>query len=476
LASSKLARPFRSARGEPPIRDAIEVTAMLGDSVLGLKHCVDPRGGRLTRATWAVAAGGLACLLASAIAFFVSVRTAASDAAALERHTGVLNRAAYAFRPHRASDLAGGVVLGGLVLGLSALALAHLRAGGERESPLYRVGTAPGVEQPLEGAPSERFPLVAPSGDDFVFNYAPGIEGELIAGGATTSLSELAAAGLARPSAAAPGAIEIPIPVASQIRARVAGVTFLVSSVARPEPQVAPPPASALDPRAMWYLAGSLAVHLGFVHLLDQVDLDEVDPDGGFTCHFGPIEPSEPPEPEEEICQPIEGSCRCVTGESPRWREEVIERAREVALTGGILGRTLLWDVAPELDPANLSVGIGFPVGGVRAELERSYLRSVDGDALDSAVIKRRIQRHEPRIGDCYHRALLARPGLGGAVSVRFLIGPAGDVQRSIGEGFDATVASCVAAVIERIAFPASRNARPSRVTSSFEFRPAGRP
>ena len=42
---------------------------MLGDSVVGVKHCIDPRGGKIAPATWGLVAAGAACLLASAIAF-----------------------------------------------------------------------------------------------------------------------------------------------------------------------------------------------------------------------------------------------------------------------------------------------------------------------------------------------------------------------------------------------------------------------
>ena len=65
---------------------AVEVAAMLGDSVVGVKHCMDPRGGKVTRATWGFAAAGLACLLASGIAFGSSVSTAATNKSALVRH------------------------------------------------------------------------------------------------------------------------------------------------------------------------------------------------------------------------------------------------------------------------------------------------------------------------------------------------------------------------------------------------------
>jgi hypothetical protein len=285
---------------------AVEVAAMLGDSVIGVAHCVDPRGGKVARVTWALAAGGLACLLASAVAFYVSVDTAAQNAARLERHTRELGRPSYTFKPRAVGGATSGVAFGGLALGLAGLTLALVRARAERRSPCYRIGTAPGVEQPLEGAPSASFPLVAPSGDDFVFNYGPGIEGELIADGTSTPLAELAASGRVRPSATVPGAIEIPIPAAARIRARAGQATFLVSAVARPQPQVAAAFAGALEGRAMTYVAGSLALHLGIVFLLHQIPVA----DAGVNVDLGSREQlvmigkdagrETPPPPEQE--------------------------------------------------------------------------------------------------------------------------------------------------------------------------------
>ncbi len=47
-----------------------------------------------------------------------------------------------------------GVAFGGLALGLGLAATALVRARSERRSPFYRIGTAPGVEQPVEQSPS----------------------------------------------------------------------------------------------------------------------------------------------------------------------------------------------------------------------------------------------------------------------------------------------------------------------------------
>jgi len=78
---------------------AIEVAAMLGDSVIGVKHCMDPRGGKVTPATWAYLATGVASLLSSAAAFYVSVSAAAFNKGGLDIWTHQLHKPAFAFRP-----------------------------------------------------------------------------------------------------------------------------------------------------------------------------------------------------------------------------------------------------------------------------------------------------------------------------------------------------------------------------------------
>ncbi|HEX7841328.1 MAG TPA: AgmX/PglI C-terminal domain-containing protein [Kofleriaceae bacterium] len=247
---------------------SVEVAAMLGDSVVGVKHCIDPRSGKVTPATWGLIAGGAACLLASAIAFTTSVHHAAEDRARFETWTRIEHRPAYAFRPHMLGPGVDWIAFGGFGLALAGLALGVVRMRSERTSPYYRIGTAPGVELAMGGAPAPAFPLVAPSGDDFVFNFAPGIDGELLLDGKATPLAELAAAGRARPNAAlADGAVEVPIPPKARIRARAGRTTFMISAVARPRRRMLPLVAR-LERRALLYFAGSLAAHLGIWALL----------------------------------------------------------------------------------------------------------------------------------------------------------------------------------------------------------------
>ncbi|HEY4176319.1 MAG TPA: AgmX/PglI C-terminal domain-containing protein [Kofleriaceae bacterium] len=272
-ANTQIVTPLGDAEDFGGSTRAVEVAAMLGDSVIHVKHCVDPQGGKVSRGTWMLAATGLACLLSSAVAFKHSVDTAAYNKGAQDYNTNVLHKPAYAYRPLENSPALDVIAFGGLAMGIGAAAAALARARRERRSsPYYRVGTAPGVEQPLATAPTPNFPLVAPSGDDLVFNYGAGFDGELMLDGQTTSLAELAQTGRARPSTSTPGAIEIPIPARAKIRVRSGQTTFVVASVAKPK--AAAVPMFALEGRTLAYFAGSLAVHLGLWGVMQFVEDD----------------------------------------------------------------------------------------------------------------------------------------------------------------------------------------------------------
>jgi FHA domain-containing protein len=278
-------RAIAEATDEPGGAAAVEVAAMLGDSVVSVKHCMDPRSGKVRSATWGLFAAGVACLVVAVAAFTASVRTEAANADRFAAWTRVEHKPAHAFRPDRLGAGVDWLTFGGLALGLVGVTLGLLRMRGERTSPYYRIGTAPGVELATEHAPLPAFPLVAPAGDDFVFNFAPGIDGELILDGKSTPLAELAAAGRSRPSASTAGAIEVPIPPRAKIRARAGQTTFVVSAVARPRRHAMPSWAS-FESRAMSYVAGSLAVHLGIWAFLQAIPAEAA----GVSIQIGTIE------------------------------------------------------------------------------------------------------------------------------------------------------------------------------------------
>ena len=269
--------PFaKSAIDDEVGAKAIEVAAMLGDSVVGVKHCIDPKSGKVTAATWGFFAVGAMFLVMSAVAFASSVATAAFNKGGLEYWTHVAHKPAYSFRPETLGLGYDWLAFGGAGMGLVAVIAGLMRMRKEKRTPYFRIGTAPGVELALEGAPAASFPLVAPSadGDDFVFNYGAGIEGEMIVDGKSTPLAELAATGRARPSMTTAGAIEVPIPARARIRARSGLTTFMVSAVPQPRQYTAPLLAS-LENRTMAYFAGSLAVHLGIWALLNTIPADD---------------------------------------------------------------------------------------------------------------------------------------------------------------------------------------------------------
>jgi pSer/pThr/pTyr-binding forkhead associated (FHA) protein len=259
---------FQSTDTEDGGAKAVEVAAMLGDSVVGVKHCMDPRSGKVTRATWGFAAGGLACLLASGIAFGTSINTAANNKAALEQHIK-MGKPAHAFRAELVGRGVDIIAFGGLLAGIVNLTIALARVRRERKSPYYRIGTAADVEMPLEQSPAPSFPLVAPKGDDFVFNYGAGIDGELVVDGKATTFAELVAQGRAKASTITAGAYELAIPAKARIKARAGQTTFLVSAVSKPKATAAP--LFNLENRALVYGAGSLAAHLAVVAFLSTI-------------------------------------------------------------------------------------------------------------------------------------------------------------------------------------------------------------
>jgi pSer/pThr/pTyr-binding forkhead associated (FHA) protein len=252
---------------------AIEVAAMLGDSVVGVKHVSEPRGGKVTPVTYGLFATGAALLLMSAIAFGVAVSNAGFNIDYKRAWVEDQKRPAWEWRPRRISLAYDWMAFGGMFGGLFCMTYGLVRFRNEKKSPFFRIGNAAGVDFPTSDAPAADFPLVAPLGDDFVFNFGHGMEGEMMLDGQSVSLAELQAQGRARPSSTAPGATEVPIPPKARFRVKVAGQTLLVSSVPQPRRQAAPLFAT-VESRALAYFAGSAIVHMGFWALLRTIPPD----------------------------------------------------------------------------------------------------------------------------------------------------------------------------------------------------------
>jgi hypothetical protein len=283
---------------------------MLGDSVVGVKHCMEPRSGKVSSATYGVLIAGAVCLLVATIAFSISVRNAAFNKGQYHQWTEVDKRPAYAFRPRVLGLGYDAAAFGGLSLAMFFLTYGLVRLRRERKSPFIRIGTGPNVEFAIDFAPTPEFPLVAPSGDDFVFNFAPGMDGEMTVDGRSTTLAELPAQGRARPSGVAQGAIEVPIPPKARIRVRAGKATFLISSVAQPR-RAATALFGAMENRVLVYFATSLFAHLVLWAILQQLPVDETvaafdlaqleDPStrGSTTAQDDPPPPEEEDEPDD---------------------------------------------------------------------------------------------------------------------------------------------------------------------------------
>jgi hypothetical protein len=275
---------------------AIEVAAMLGDSVVGVKHCIDPKGGKVQPATWALFGIGAVSLVAFAVVFWSAVGNAAHNKEGLEEWTTKYKKPPFSYRATFVPASYDFIAFGGLLASLLTCTVALVRMRKEQVSPWVRIGTAPEVEFPIEQSPAPSFALVAPQGDDFAFNFGHGMEGEMVVNGQSTSLQELAAQGRTTIS---------PIPAGAKIRVRAGKATFMVSSVPRPR-RHAMPLFAALESRVLAYFAGSLTVHMGFWLLLQQIPVE----DSGMNIDLASLEDTstrsnstnqdDPPPPEEE--------------------------------------------------------------------------------------------------------------------------------------------------------------------------------
>jgi len=300
-----------AAEAEEPGARAVEIAAMLGDSVVAVKHCMNPKSGKVTTATYAMFAGGAAMLVMAVMSFVLSVHHATVDQERFDicvkgdpAH-GIQARPDYYCKRDPAPLSLGydWMAFGGLFMGLLGMSWGLVRFREEKRSPYFRIGQDPSVEFTTAVSPSTSFALVAPRGDDFVFNYAQGMDGEMIVDGNSTPLSQVQAS----PSSTQPGAMELMIPQKARIRVKAGQATFLVSSVPQPRRQVAPLFAS-LESRVLTYFAASAAVHIGLWLLLRTIPPDpensiaDYNPDenAATKATATSIEDPPPPPPDEK--------------------------------------------------------------------------------------------------------------------------------------------------------------------------------
>ena len=245
---------------------AVEVAAMLGDSIVGVKHVMNPRGGKVTSTTYGLFAAGAALLVLSAISFGVGVKNSARNERNFKQHTEVERRPIGEFRPNRLPLIWDFAAFGGAAGGLLCCIFGLLRYREEQVQPYFRIGNAPNVDFPTDEAPTPSFPLVAPEGDNFVFNYGPSMTGEMTVGGVSTPLDQLQGV----PSTTASGGISVRIPPNARFRVTAGNQMFLVSAVSPPRRQAVPLFAS-IESNFLGYLGASAIIFLGMIALLFRI-------------------------------------------------------------------------------------------------------------------------------------------------------------------------------------------------------------
>lgn len=230
-----------------PPSPAVEVVATLGDSVVGVAHVSNPTGGATTRATRAMIIGGAIGIVAGALAFFAATRIAAGNHAALAAWVG-RHKPAWSFRPEFVPAWYSVVSFLGFSCGLTALIAGLSRRKRELEPATVVIGSAAGVDFPVEGTATPAHALVAPQGGQFVLNLA-GMTGEITVAPGAPAL------------AIAPMAAPLFVTEGLRVRAQVGRVDFHISATEAPRRHTTPVLAM-LDRRALGFVAASAAAHL----------------------------------------------------------------------------------------------------------------------------------------------------------------------------------------------------------------------
>jgi hypothetical protein len=278
---------------------------MLADSVVEVKHVANPRGGKVSGATYGLFGIGAFLIAISFFAFFVGLGAAEKNKTSYYNWTEVEGKPVNTWRPPERLSLSyDWMAFGGVIGGLICITMGLLRLRNERVSPYFRIGRAAGVDFPTDDVPMESFPLVAPQGDDFVFNYTQQMSGEMMLDGQSMSLADLSSQGKARASASAPGAMEILIPHRARFRVTTGQQTFLVSSVPAPRRHVTPLFAT-LETGVLAYFGGSAIAHLAIIAILWGIPPDPTSLSGDNIDNAGRLssvqsKPQEDPKTEEE--------------------------------------------------------------------------------------------------------------------------------------------------------------------------------
>ena len=134
------------------------------------------------------------------------------------------------------------------------------------------------------------------------------------------------------------------------------------------------------------------------------------------------------------------------------------------ALTAELVGCSPA--LAPPVDPRDDTRA---PASTARAVLDGANIAG----ALDAPQVRLPLRREQLQIRACYERGLAANPDLTGVVEVAFAIQSSGVVAHATADGVERGVASCIARIVQSIAFPRPRDGNQVQVTARFKLEAA---
>ncbi len=266
---------------------AVEVAAMMGDTVVHVAHLTDPKGGKVTPLTYGLFISGVAAILIAAFSFQHGVHVARVNKANLAHWVDVDKLAPAEFRPIRLAPMWDAMAFLGLGFGLAAVTWGAARRLDERRSSRYRIGRDERLELAVD---TDTHTLVGPQGDDFAFHWIDGMTGEMSVDGAVTPLDKLPRT--------------MTIPAGARIHVALGPTKLIVSSVPAPRRQGAGLYAN-LEGAVLACVGGSTVVHLAIWLLLlaippesKAIAFDSLSSD--LRGNRVQVKPPEDPQPDEE--------------------------------------------------------------------------------------------------------------------------------------------------------------------------------